>query len=178
MTNEVFISVDVETSGPIPGEYSLLQIGACTIHKAGPSFECYVKPVNGNAVPEALAVTGLRLEEMNEIGLSPTEAMRSFASWISKAAGGNCLPIFVGFNAPFDWSFVNYYFNKYIGYNPFGISGVDIKSLYMGAEKSSWAATSSEEMAKALGVVARGNHTALKDAQFQAELFSRIMRLS
>ena len=28
---EVFLSVDVETAGPIPGEYSLLTIGACNI---------------------------------------------------------------------------------------------------------------------------------------------------
>jgi ribonuclease T len=28
---EVFISVDVETAGPIPGEYSLLSIGACRV---------------------------------------------------------------------------------------------------------------------------------------------------
>ncbi|MGB9037337.1 MAG: 3'-5' exonuclease, partial [Acinetobacter calcoaceticus] len=26
---EIFISVDVETSGPIPGIYDLLSIGAC-----------------------------------------------------------------------------------------------------------------------------------------------------
>lgn len=29
--DEVFISVDVETSGPILGEYSLLSIGACLV---------------------------------------------------------------------------------------------------------------------------------------------------
>lgn len=29
--NECFISVDVETSGPIPGEFSLLSIGACVV---------------------------------------------------------------------------------------------------------------------------------------------------
>ena len=28
---EIFVSVDVETAGPIPGEYSLLSIGACPV---------------------------------------------------------------------------------------------------------------------------------------------------
>jgi ribonuclease T len=28
---EIFISVDIESSGPIPGEYSLLSIGACLL---------------------------------------------------------------------------------------------------------------------------------------------------
>ncbi|SSH65668.1 Uncharacterised protein [Klebsiella pneumoniae] len=26
---EIFVSVDVEASGPIPGKYSMLSIGAC-----------------------------------------------------------------------------------------------------------------------------------------------------
>ena len=30
---EVFISVDVETSGPIPGDYDLLSIGMCLVDK-------------------------------------------------------------------------------------------------------------------------------------------------
>jgi hypothetical protein len=30
---EIFVSVDVEASGPIPGEYSLLSIGACHVDK-------------------------------------------------------------------------------------------------------------------------------------------------
>ena len=31
--DELYVSVDVETSGPIPGEYSLLSIGACLVAK-------------------------------------------------------------------------------------------------------------------------------------------------
>ena len=41
--------------------------------------------------------------------------------------------VFVGFNAPFDWSFVNYYFHRFLGHNPFGFTAVDIKAYYMGA---------------------------------------------
>ena len=40
--------------------------------------------------------------------------------------------MFVGFNATFDWAFVNFYFHQYLGENPFGIGGIDIKSYYMG----------------------------------------------
>ncbi|MGL1984483.1 3'-5' exonuclease, partial [Escherichia coli] len=28
---EIFISVDIEASGPVPGKYSLLSIGACLV---------------------------------------------------------------------------------------------------------------------------------------------------
>ena len=54
-----YISVDVETSGPIPGEYSLLSIGACNVYLPQQTFECKLKPNRNNAVPAAMEVTGL-----------------------------------------------------------------------------------------------------------------------
>jgi hypothetical protein len=35
---DVLVSVDVETSGPAPGRYSLLAIGACLVDNPGHSF--------------------------------------------------------------------------------------------------------------------------------------------
>ena len=35
---EIFVSVDVETAGPIPGEYSLLAIGACAVYEPHLTF--------------------------------------------------------------------------------------------------------------------------------------------
>ena len=48
---EVFISVDVETAGPIPGEYGLLSIGACDVDNPARTFTCELKPLNWNADP-------------------------------------------------------------------------------------------------------------------------------
>jgi ribonuclease T len=42
---EVFISVDIEAAGPIPGEYSLLTIGACVVFDDIQTFACELKPV-------------------------------------------------------------------------------------------------------------------------------------
>ncbi|MER8349344.1 3'-5' exonuclease, partial [Acinetobacter baumannii] len=57
--------------------------------------------------------------------------MSRFRAWIDQIAGDDT-PVFVGFNAPFDWSFVNYYFHRYTGENPFGFTALDIKALWMG----------------------------------------------
>jgi hypothetical protein len=35
---EEFVSVDVETTGPIPGEYSLVSIGACLVGNPARTF--------------------------------------------------------------------------------------------------------------------------------------------
>ena len=127
---EVFISVDVETSGPIPGEYSLLMIGACLVDDPGVNFTSKLKPVGDKADPKALAVAGLSLTELAVTGEEPAAAMTRFRDWTDTVCGADGLPVFVGFNAAFDWSFVNYYFHRFVRMNPFGFAALDIKSYY------------------------------------------------
>jgi DNA polymerase III epsilon subunit-like protein len=171
---EVFISVDIEAAGPIPGEYSMLSIGACEVYRPENTFSCRLKPTSQNVVPEALAVTGLTLATLEAEGETPTEAMRKFGEWVLDCCG-NGVPVFVGLNAPFDWSFVNYYFVRYNGSNPFGFSALDIKALFMGVRGCSWQETRSSNMKRLTGATSAGTHDALQDALFQAELF-RLVR--
>lgn len=173
---EVFVSVDVETSGPIPGEYSLLSIGACDVDDESRTFACELKPLNGNADPKAMEVTGLSLEELEQIGLAPEAAMERFGEWLNGWVLADDLLVFVGFNAPFDWSFVNYYFHRFAGKNPFGFAALDIKAYYMGATGCGWADTRSSRIAATLHPQRSGRHKALDDALYQAELF-RLIRL-
>jgi DNA polymerase III epsilon subunit-like protein len=171
---EVFISVDVEAAGPIPGEFSLLTIGACVVFDDTQTFACKLKPTTSNAVPEALAVSGLSLDILEQEGLAPAEAMQVFHDWVLHVAGADGKPIFVGFNAAFDWSFINYYFHRYIGENPFGFAALDIKSLYMGFARCSWEQTKSSQISANLHPKLIGTHDALQDALYQAELFRLI----
>lgn len=171
---ERYISVDVETAGPIPGKFSLLTIGACVTDDFDIRFQCSLKPLNGNFIKEALDVTQLSLEALKKDGQMPQEAMQSFADWVEKICTDKYTPVFVGLNAPFDWSFVNYYFHEFIGKNPFGISALDIKSLYMGKTNCSWNETTSKKMADKLKPILGGTHDALEDAIYQAELFNLI----
>jgi len=176
MTNseEIFVSVDVEAAGPIPGEYSLLSIGACVAYQPTQTFSCELQPINSNAVPEALAVSGHSLKGLEERGLPPANAMTAFSDWLSTLGSPRQSLVFVGLNAPFDWSFINYYFHRFLGKNPFGFSALDIKALYMGVYGSTWEETKSSKMASRLGPVLKGNHNALDDALYQAELFRLI----
>ncbi|EGR2769638.1 3'-5' exonuclease [Vibrio parahaemolyticus] len=175
---EIFISVDVETAGPIVSEHSMLTVGACLVYQPEVSFSMMLKPISDKSVEEALAVTGLTLEQAERDGLTPTEAMAQFASWVADNTPEDCTPVFVGLNASFDWGFVNYYFLKYFGSNPFGISALDIKALFMGVTGCTWYGTKSSAIDKVVNPYQKGNHDALDDARYQGELFRLIYRLS
>jgi ribonuclease T len=172
---EIFVSVDVETSGPIPGEYSMLTIGACAVDDPDVTFACSIKPIGEGADPAAMRVTGLSLNELRRSGLEPARAMQSFADWVAELAAGGGSMVFVGLNAPFDWAFVNYYFHRFVGSNPFGFTALDIKALYMGVTGCRWDETKSSAMAGRLKPTQVGTHDALQDAVYQAELF-RLVR--
>lgn len=177
MRDETFVSVDVETSGSYPGGYSMLKIGACLARDPGNGFECTLKPVNGNFEPGAMEATGLSMEECERDGLAPAEAMAAFRDWLSGAVGKGAKPVFAGLNAPFDWSFVNHYFLAFLGENPFGHSALDVKALYMGRTGCAWGDTRSSRMDAALSPSQRGNHDALQDARYQAELLRLVLAL-
>jgi DNA polymerase III epsilon subunit-like protein len=174
MKKECLISVDIESSGPIPGEFSMLSLGACLVFSPETQFTCKIRPTTNNADPGALEVIGLSLDHFVEVGIEPLVAMRAFSKWILESSEG-ASPVFVGLNAPFDWSFVNYYFRRYSGENSFGFTALDIKALYMGRYRSTWHDTKSSAMCRALNVEPTGDHDPLHDALFQAELCRAIL---
>lgn len=141
-------------------------------------FSCYLKPISDEFIPEAMEVTGLSLEQLQKEGLEPIEAMKQFKNWVNSLVKNDETVVFVGFNASFDWSFINYYFHSFLGGNPFGIAALDIKSMYFGTAEVSWKATRSSEIAKIVKPESFGDHDALHDARYQAELFRLIYELN
>jgi DNA polymerase III epsilon subunit-like protein len=172
---EVYISVDVETAGPNPSQYSLLTIGAVSIGKQPQSFYVELKPVNNNSVPEALAVSHLSMARLAEHGVEPAEAMRRFEAWLKTLLPGRQRPVFVAFNAPFDWMFVNDYFHRYLGRNPFGHAALDIKAFYMGLSHVTWGETSMRYVSQRYLGDRQLTHHALRDAMDQAEIFLKLL---
>jgi ribonuclease T len=86
------------------------------------------------------------------------------------------VPIFVGFNAAFDWMFVDDYFQRYLGHNPFGHTALDIKAYSMGMLNSNWGATSLKVLSPKYLTGRPLAHNAVADAQDQAELFRALRK--
>ncbi|MDM8532885.1 exonuclease domain-containing protein [Anaerolineales bacterium HSG25] len=172
--DEVYISVDIEASGPVPGEYSMLSMGACVVYDTAQTFYAELKPLNQKFVPAALEVAGLSLSELAETGLEPQVGMTQFEGWVKTVANGD-KPVFVAFNATFDWMFTTYYFHRFLGRNPFGISGLDVKAYYMGKLDTSWGQTTKRNIKPRFMSKRQHTHNALDDALEQAELFRNLL---
>jgi ribonuclease T len=176
-TTEAYICVDVETAGPIPGpqEYSLLSIGACTIFDPQSTFYIELKPVNENFTPEAANVHKLSIQRLMVEGVAPYEALQHFEEWLKKQTISGKQPVFVAFNAAFDWMFINYYFIHYLGHNPFGHAALDIKAFYMGWAGVPWSQTSWRFISPGYVEETQLTHHALQDALDQAKLFKNML---
>lgn len=176
MTEETFICVDVETAGPIPGEYAMLSIGACLVFDIDQTFYVELIPDRDDFQPEALAISGLDMDKLRREGTLPADAMRDFAQWVKSVCPEGSRAVFVALNAPFDWSFINDYFHRYLDYNPFGHSALDIKAYFMGQTGVDWSETSMKHLSSHFLEDIHLTHNALRDAQDQAEIFQMILK--
>lgn len=130
------IVVDVESDGPIPGDFSMISFGAVKVdNDLDKTFFAKLKPISKNWLSENLEVTGYTREQTLAFPY-PGQVMEHFAFWITEVSGPR--PMFYSDNNGFDHSFINYYFYKYLGFNPFGFSSWNIGSLYKGLVKDTF----------------------------------------
>jgi hypothetical protein len=132
-----YVMVDIEADGPIPGDYSMVCLGAVIIEPAlDRTFRARLKPISERWVPEALEVSGFSREQT--LGFDdPREAMARFDAWLKQNVRERML--FISDNNGFDWQFVNWYFHHFLGHNPFGFSSTNLGSLYKGLVKDTFA---------------------------------------
>ncbi len=93
-------------------------------------------PISERTNLAAAAISGI-CRAQHETFEDPAAVMARFAEWIRASSKGR--PIFVSDNPAFDWQWINYYFHKYLGENPFGYSARRIGDLYCGLMKNPYA---------------------------------------
>lgn len=182
----VFISVDVEASGPLPAFFDLLSIGAVPVRvqdgrgvveeERGIYLE--LKPLHGTADPGAMRVNKLDLDRLAREGLPPVEAARRFAEWTRTVADPGEEVVFVGYCANFDWAYVNDLFHRAGIENPFGYKALDLRSLALGLLGLPWEELRQSQILPRLDLVPLADdeaHHALADARHQAQMLVRLL---
>lgn len=192
MSKEIYISVDVEAAGSVPEKYSMLSIGATVVGKENQEFYREIKPINFNFEKDALKVCRNSFSEdllrhlsemgdkkpsdvlyaLQDYGHEPGDVMEDFYHWVKSFFEKGKRVLFLGYIASFDWQFINHYFHKYVGENPFGYDPIDIKSFFMGQNQVLWTDISKKTIRKKLKMPQNDlPHNALFDAKEQAEMF-------
>jgi hypothetical protein len=129
----MFVMIDIEADGPIPGDYSMISFGAVVVEATlSRTFYGKLRPISEKWIPAALAVSGFSRAETLTFD-DPVVVMTSFAEWIATQVPKR--PMFIADNNGFDWSFINWYFHHFVGANPFGHSSTNLGSLYKGLVK-------------------------------------------
>lgn len=131
-----YVMVDVEADGPIPGDYSMISLGAVIVEPSlNRTFYGQLQPISDKFIPEALAVSGQTREECLTFE-APGQVMERFRSWLMSQCRDRMM--FVSDNNGFDWQFINWYFHHFLQENPFGHSSINLGSLYKGMMKDMW----------------------------------------
>ncbi len=185
--NITFVCIDIEASGPVPGLFNMVSLGAVPVRAGADgrwtvdTIELYqeYKPVFPGWDPGAEKIHGISREHLERSGLEIRPAMEALKEW-AKSNSRKTRCVFVGHNAPFDWSFVAYYF-AYVGMeNPFGYNALDTKALSMGKLDLGWLETSKENLQALLPLPKQDDskvHNALYDARYQAEILAALLNL-
>lgn len=125
----VFI-VDVESDGKLQGEHSMVCFGAVLLNRElDTTFYGTTAPISKVYDPQALSISGFTREEHEKFD-DPKTTMLAFRDWIKENSKG--APILISDNNGYDAPWINWYFHKFVGSNPFGWSSRRLGDLFCG----------------------------------------------
>jgi hypothetical protein len=180
MIREIYLSTDVETDGPIPGDYSMLSLG-CAAYLADKTlldtFEVNLEALpHAKTDPETMEWWSKQPDAWaacTKDPVPPARAMADYLRWINGLPGE---VVFVGYPLAFDFMFVQWYLFHFTGQSPFGHAGVDIRSCAMALLGESFHSLSRKKLPASWSDALPHPHTPLADAIEQGALFCNILR--
>lgn len=130
---DTYISIDIEADGPIPGPYSMRQLGAVMFDLFGKeisSLSVNLLPLPGAGThPTTMAFWAKNqavYDSFDEGAVEPEVAVAHFRSWVGQEKGK---PTMVGYPVTYDFMFVYWYLMRFGDHSPFSHSGQDIKTM-------------------------------------------------
>ncbi|HVV86088.1 MAG TPA: 3'-5' exoribonuclease [Kofleriaceae bacterium] len=182
---EVYVSVDIEADGPIPGPHSMLSLGAAAfmVEWGEPprasqlaTWSANLETLEGAAgAPSTMEWWRSQPEAWAACRVDPrppAEAMASFVRWLGALPGR---PVFVAYPAGFDFTFVYWYLVRFTGGSPFSHSALDMKTLAMALLGTTFRDTTKRAFPARWRTQARHTHVALDDALEQGEIFCAML---
>ena len=177
---EIYVSTDIESDGPIPGDNSMLSLGAAAFTPDGTMLSTFYATLE--ILPEAAANPDtMQWWSENQAAYNETrkntkpaaQAMQEYVKWVNGLPGK---PVFVGYPATFDFSFVYWYIIHFGLKSPFSFSALDIKTYAMAVMKSEYRQSTKRNMPQRWFPNDPHTHVAVDDAIEQGKLFCNILK--
>ncbi|MDJ0944240.1 MAG: hypothetical protein QNJ30_12280 [Kiloniellales bacterium] len=180
---ELFISVDIEADGRIPGRNSMLSFGsaAFTLEKELVArFAVNLETLPGaegdpetlawwQKFPEAWAAARKDPED-------PATALPRYAAHLEALGRAHGRATFIGFPAAYDFAWINWYLHRFAGRNPLGISGLCLKTLGAALLKLPFRQATKRRFPRRWFDDLRHSHVALDDAVEQGAMGINMLR--
>ncbi|MGL4767473.1 MAG: 3'-5' exoribonuclease domain-containing protein [Formosimonas sp.] len=181
---ELYFVTDIETDGPIPGPHSMLSFASAAYTDAGELLGTF--SANLNELPNAKghpktmkwwasepqAWAACRNEPQE-----PKAAMNDFVKWIRQLCGKTHSPVFVGYPAGFDFTFIFWYLVYFTGDSPFSWSALDMKTMAMSLTDLPYKQAIKPKLPKEwLPENLPHTHVALDDALEQGAIFCAMLK--
>lgn len=189
-SNTVYVSIDIETTGPNPHIHSMIELGATAHTEDGTeicSFDAKIEEYGCrrestyNWWTQCDDDEGKRRRQhwdyLHENPSSIQEAMKRFSNWINVLKENNTSIIFIAYPVSFDITFLYYLWTKYVDDEPINGPGVfmhaiDIESYFLHKYKHEQNYRNIDELCdKFASKSLKYTHKALDDARYQASIF-------
>jgi len=177
---EIYVSTDVETDGPIPGPNSMLSFASAAFladKTLVGTFSANLELLPGAVGdPKTMAWWGENRDAWDASRQNlraPAEAMIEYLRWVKGLPGK---PVFVAYPAGFDFMFVYWYLIRFAGESPFSFSALDVKSYAMAMLGVPYREAVKRNMPRAWFDDVPHTHVALDDAIEQGRMFCNMLR--
>ena len=161
----IYVSIDIEADGRIPGLNSMLSLGAAALTSEGRLADTL--SVNLEQLPDATtAVPSTRWwaahseawEACRTNTEAPEPAMRRFHAWLEAMLSAVGWPVMVGYPIAFDAMWVQWYLHRFAGEDPFRRRAIEIKTLAMVAMGAGYRPTARTPCLRVLRIVLPPSH--------------------
>jgi hypothetical protein len=175
VTEEIYVSTDIEADGPIPGPHSMLSFGSAAFDANGRllnTFAANLELLEGaSPSPATMEFWKGNPAAWNATRVdcqAPSVAMPAYSAWLKTLPGK---PVFVGYPAAFDFMFVYWYLMRFAGESPFSHSALDIKTYAMATLRLPYRESTKRNMPRRWKGAIPHTHVALDDAIEQGKVF-------
>lgn len=188
--NEIYISIDVEADGPIPGPNSMISLGAVAFLIETGAEPIAKFSVNFKSLPEATEDPETakfwdeNIEAYNATiadQADPKQGISNFLYWIvGLMSTYDVKPVLVGFPAGYDFMFLHWYICKFHGASAiFDYSILDVKSYAMALLGKPYLECDKKHLPKVFKTKGKQHtHLAVDDAEEQGKVFMKMLLLN